>query len=183
MPITLPVDVNGALTLSVNGLGGPDTITAFNGVAVNDLLLFELGGQSYRRKVTAHASDDSITVDQAITIPTTGAAFAYKKFWQLADPQDGWIAVGPSSLASFTWTVDANASTGGVVAAVDCTPPSTPYVVATSTVATGTTGNGFFAIDLTKIQFELCRLRFKFGTGDDADAAPEQISAGLGLRR
>ena len=41
---TVPVDVNGALTLSVNGLGGPDTITAANGLAALGIPIILDGG-------------------------------------------------------------------------------------------------------------------------------------------
>ena len=41
---TVPVDVNGALTLSVNGLGGPDTITAANGLATLGIPIILDGG-------------------------------------------------------------------------------------------------------------------------------------------
>ena len=41
---TAPVDVNGALSLSVNGLGGPDTITAANGLAALGIPLTLDGG-------------------------------------------------------------------------------------------------------------------------------------------
>ena len=41
---TVPVDVNGALTLSVNGLGGPDMITAANGLAALGIPIILDGG-------------------------------------------------------------------------------------------------------------------------------------------
>jgi Ca2+-binding RTX toxin-like protein len=41
---TVPIDVNGVLTLSVNGLGGPDTITAFNGLAALGIAIILDGG-------------------------------------------------------------------------------------------------------------------------------------------
>ena len=41
---TVPVDVNGALSLSVNGLGGPDTITAANGLLALGIPLILDGG-------------------------------------------------------------------------------------------------------------------------------------------
>jgi Ca2+-binding RTX toxin-like protein len=41
---TVPVDVNGALTLSVNGLGGADTITAANGLATLGIPIILDGG-------------------------------------------------------------------------------------------------------------------------------------------
>ena len=40
----IPVDVNGALTLSVNGLGGPDTITAVNGLGALGIPIILDGG-------------------------------------------------------------------------------------------------------------------------------------------
>ena len=40
---TAPIDVNGALTLSVNGLGGPDVITAGNGLAALGIPLILMG--------------------------------------------------------------------------------------------------------------------------------------------
>ena len=46
-----PIDVTGALTLSVNGLGGPDTITAANGLATLGVALILDGGDG----------DDTIT--------------------------------------------------------------------------------------------------------------------------
>jgi len=48
---TLPVDVSGALTLSVNGNGGPDSITAGNGLAALGIPLILEGGDG----------DDTIT--------------------------------------------------------------------------------------------------------------------------
>ena len=52
---SMPVDVNGALTLSVNGLGGPDTITAFNGLAALGIPIILDGGEG----------DDTITGSDA----------------------------------------------------------------------------------------------------------------------
>lgn len=75
----------------------------FSGLAVGDLLIFNNTSQAAttfgvlveeERLITAKASNDSVTIDgAALTTPTTGVTFRYKKFFTGTAATDGWIDV------------------------------------------------------------------------------------------
>lgn len=185
------ITTTNALSTTVTGTG------AFTDVAVGDLLLIpEVNSQgntvTYERVVTARASADSITVNSAILIPTAGVSFYYKKFYFSTNPADHmYVDVSGWSSAAFIWSVDANADTGGVVTSLQCSTGDNPEFptgrwveVDTTTVATGSTQTDTTnAIDLSLAPFKYCRFGLKFGTGDDADAANEDINAEVVLRK
>jgi hypothetical protein len=169
------------------------TNAAFTDVTVGDLLFIALEGVTYERKVTARASADSITINQGITIPAVGVSFSYKHFYDSTNPADlvGIISTDGWKAANFIWSVDANADTGGVITSLLCSPgvgpewPSGRWVeVDTTTVVSGGTQvDTVESVDLSLASFQFCRFGFKFGTGDDADAAPEDINLEVVLSR
>lgn len=187
--VNLPITTTAALSTTVTSVSSNG---AFNSVSVGDLLLIPLGGQVYERKVTAKASANSITVNKAITIPTAGVTFNLKRFFFSTNPNDLMlIPIGTYSTLLVNWSVDANANTGGVVTLLECTDsrspdfPSTPWVqINTTTVATGGTQAATTeSIDLTLLPYTYCRMGFRFGTGDTADVADEDINASIVLTR
>jgi hypothetical protein len=166
--------------------------TGFSGVSIGDLLLFEVAGVSYERKVTAKATDSSLTVNAAVT--ASGVPWEYRKYYFSTNPADdlsvdvrGWKTV------NFTWTVDSSTNTGGIVTLLQCTQfgPEWPLgqweqlnttTVASTVVQAATTES----IDLSLVPFTHCRMGFRLGTGDDGDgsaAATEDINLYLSLAR
>jgi len=181
-PVPLVITTAGAPSTTVTSVASNG---AFTHVSVGDLLLFNLKGVSYERKVTARASANSITVNAAINIPAVGNTFSYKKPWFSTNPLDiVAIPVKGWSTLLWTWGVAANANTGGVISLIQCTPTKEPnwssaswVQVSTTTVASaGTLSNTTESIDLTLLPYAYCRFGLRFGTGDDTDVADENIS-------
>lgn len=182
--VPLKITTSGASSTTVTGVNGSDD--AFARVAAGDLLILEVGGRRFERKITAKASADSITVNAAINIPAAGVNYRFKKAYFSTNPADQMVVPvhGFKSLM-FTWSVDANANTGGIVTLLQCTEDGPEYPAArwttltqtTSTVASGATqGDTYEAIDLVALPYAYCRFGFSFGTGDDADAAAEDLN-------
>lgn len=196
--VALPITTSGALSTTVTSVGSNG---AFTNVQAGDLLLFEVSGSSYERKVTARASADSITINSpGVVIPAAGVTFAYKRFYFSSNPAD-LVAVPVTGFesASFVWGVLANADTGGVVAKLECAPKGPGFPISTwtemilpvatiasgaTTVATGGSGGVSLLgehVDTRTTGYDYCRMGFRFGTGDDADASPEQITVTVSL--
>lgn len=185
----LPVTTAGVLTTTVTGVSSNN---AFTNVVAGDLVTFVTPqGENYQRRITARASANSVTVNSAVRLPATGTQLLYQHLYYSSNPYDqvGWINVGNWNTVDFTWSVDANANTGGVVTSLQCMSgpspdaPSGRWVeVNTTTVASAATqADTMEAIDLEKAAFSVCRFGLKFGTGDDADAAAEDINAEVTL--
>ena len=180
--VVLPITTAGVLSTTVTSVA---TNAAFTDVVAGDLLIIPMGGIAYERKVTARASADSITVNQAIMLPAAGVPFYYKHFYHSTNPQDLLIIPTEGALSAlFTWSVDANADTGGVIELLECTAHAGPdypggawAVVETNTIATGSTQvPAAVAVDLVAKAYKKCRFTFRFGTGDDGDGAAEDIN-------
>ena len=184
----LPITTSGASSTTVTSVGSAKSFTY---VSAGDLLLINHNGRVYERKVTARASADSITINAAINLPAAGVPFSYKKAFFTTDPTDEvWIPVESYKTALFTWRVDANANTGGVVTLLECAkkgpnwPGSGWTQISTTTVASGgTQANTAESINLELLPFQACRFGMKFGTGDDGDGADENISLGVTLEK
>lgn len=182
---------NGAATTDVIAVSAATT-APFENVTAGDMLFFNLSGEVFMRRVATKTDADTITVNQGITIPAAGVNFYYQKRWFLADPEDGWIPVAGYDVVTFGIQVDANVNTGGVVTSIECAvfgaeDPATPdYIIEedTATVASTATGSDTTTIDLRlKPHYTHCRAGVKFGTGDDADAANEDIDIVVGFRK
>lgn len=195
-PVAKLITTSAACSNTVTGVTGADD--AFELVSANDLILFNIrdaygATQSYERKITAKASADSITIGgSCVVIPAAGVNYSYKKLWFSTNPDDRmWIGVNGYKAAAVTWSVDANANTGGVVTSLECTSytgaeaPEARWVeVDTTTVASAATQEDTMeAIDLTLAPFQYCRFGLSFGTGDDADVAAEDINAEVVLSK
>jgi hypothetical protein len=183
----LPITTSGADSTTITAVS---TNAAFTNVTAGDLLLINFRGSVYERKVTAKASANSITVNQAINLPAAGVPFRYKKLWFSTNPDDEMaIPVAGYDTAIFNWSVDANANTGGVVTLLQCIDQkgpdwgTAPWVqLATTTVASAGTQNPTTeSIDLSLLPYQYCRFGLKFGTGDDADAADEDVNLSVVL--
>jgi hypothetical protein len=187
--VPLKVTTSGALSTTVAGVNGSDDALAR--VSVGDLLILNIGGVRYERRVHAKASADSITVNAAVNIPAAGVTYRFRKLYYSSNPADLMaVPVHAYKRAMFVWSVDANANTGGIVTLLQCTEDGPEYPSArwttltqtTSTVASGATqADTYETIDLVQLPFAYCRFGFKFGTGDDADAAAEDINLSVTL--
>lgn len=196
------VDVFGVYTMNrlvKNGAATTDitTVTAsagpFTNVRAGDLIAFNVSGEILWRRVTTRTDANNIIVNTGVTLPTTGVTFAYKHFLFTTDPQDGWIPVTGFDTFTVAVQVDANASTGGVISSIQCgsrtvdsaaITPDFVVEVDTATVATGATGTDTTTVDLRNTpHYTHCRAGIRFGTGDDADAAAEDIDIMVGMRR
>lgn len=189
----VPISVkNGAAGINLT------TVTAgaqpFRTVAAEDLLYLTVSGETFVRKVVTRTDANNVILNAAVTIPTTGIdQFQFKRFFYSSDPQDGWFPVANYDSVVTVVQVDANANTGGVVSSIQCAtfaidgPNVVPDVVIeedTATVASAATGTDTTSLDLRlKPQYTHCRAGVKIGTGDDADAAAEDIDIVVGFRR
>jgi L-ascorbate metabolism protein UlaG (beta-lactamase superfamily) len=86
------------------------------------------------------------------------------------------------------WSVDANANTGGVVTEFQCTydmftnPGALWTELDTTTVASAATqASTTESVNLVLLPYNRCRFGWRFGTGDDADAAAEDLNAAIVL--
>lgn len=183
---------NGAATTDVAGVSA-STTACFENVAVGDLIRVNVGGQIQERVVATRTNADAITVDNALVLPSAGVNFSFKKRYVLADPIDAWIPVRGHDVVTFAVQVDVNANTGGVVSSIECGTETTEglvtqidfvFEVDTATVASGSAGTDTTAVDLrTNPHYTHCRASVKFATGDDADAAAENIDIVVGFRQ
>jgi hypothetical protein len=193
------ITTNGDSTTTITSASGSPG--AFTPVVAGDLLIIQPPGSSsiYRLKVTAKASNDSITVHDRINIPSSAWSYRYQHFYASPNPADVMaIPVHGYTSATFTWWVAANADTAGVITKLECTSDAPTYPSARwvtqplpiTTIASGATtvdASGAFSaisesIDLEKTGYTYCRQGFRFGTGDDADAgAVESIGYAVAL--
>jgi hypothetical protein len=187
--VSRPVTTSAVSSATLTGVNGGDD--ALDAVAVGDLIILQTAGTSYERKVTAKASADSITLSSAVTIPAAGVAYRYKKAYFSTNPAH-LLAVPVSGYrsAKFTWSVDANANTGGVITLFECTSERVEFPTAhwealnTTTVASGAAQVDVSeAVSLEALPYTFCRFGFRIGTGDDADAAAEDIGLTVDLLR
>ena len=188
--VARPVTTAGVSYTIVVGVNAADD--PFAGLAVGDLLIFQIGGQSYERKITTYTSADQVTINQEINIPAAGIPFRWKKMFFSTNPQNiMYIPVSGYRTALLDWSVDAVADTGGIVTLFQCTQervefPTARWVqLSTTTVATGgTQGNTSESVNLELLPYTYCRFGIRHGTGDDADGgANEDINATVTLIR
>lgn len=182
---------NGAATTDITAVSATTT-ACFQNVVVGDMLIFNVSGEMVARTVATRADADTITVNTGVTLPTAGLGFRYKKRYFSTDPQDGFIPVSGFESVTFVVQVDVNANTGGVISSIECATfnvdgfgvPDIIFEEDTATVASAATGIDITTIDLRlKPQYTHCRASVRFGTGDDADAAPEDIDIVVGFRK
>lgn len=181
----------GATSVDVKALSA-STTEPFQNVSVGDILVFNVAGEVYQRRVVTRTDADNVVINGELALPTAGINFSYRKFFFLADPIDGWIPVSAFNTVSFLVQVDANADTGGVTSLIECGNRGTEgthaavddvYSVDTSNVATSSTGTDLTVIDLWLApNYNVCRVGLKFGTGDDTDSADENIDIVFGAR-
>lgn len=186
--VPLNITTSGASTTAVTSVSAN---AAFTSVAAGDLILVKIGSIEYPRKVVTRADANNIVVNQALNIPAAGVPFRYKKFYYSTDPYDDlWIPVQSVDGATFSVNVAANADTGGVVQTLYCTvkgpgwPTTNNSTLYTDTTASGSTGKYVYNLNFQASHFTHCRMGFRFGTNDDADAgAVEDITESVVLWR
>jgi hypothetical protein len=164
----------------------------FTGLGVDDLIRITLeDGSKITTKVTTYTSSSSIVVADTIPFPTAGIkGFEYAKFLVSSDPQDGWFSVDGWDSAFLVVDVDAMVeSTTGIESIVQCVPYATTGSFDDSAVQVDldsftAAGNAVTSIDLRLASaYSYCRVGMDFDSGDDADAADEDINISLGLRK
>jgi hypothetical protein len=162
-----------------------------------DLVYLSIAGQTFERRLTTVTDDDNAVIDSAIPTAAAPAVTAqiqmrYKKFFKLVEAADAWVPVQRGREAAFfIFDVDANANTGGVTSSIECAVFSAfasgdydPNVqVDTDNIASAATGQATTAIDLSLAPYTHCRAGLKFGTGDDADGANEDLNLFLMITR
>jgi len=190
LDIPKKVTTSGASSTTLTGVVGAED--AFELVSVGDLLILPVGGTPYERKVTAKASNDSITLNAAVNIAAAGQTFKLRKAYYSTNPaQEMFIPVHGYDTLLLDWSVDANVNTGGVVTLFQCIDsrqpdfPTGPWVeLDTTTVASaGTQVPTSESVDLTLLPYTFCRFGVRFGTGDDGDGAAEDINASITLMK
>lgn len=66
----------------------------FAPLAVGDIMIFRIGGTTYKRRIITYTSDSAVVVDAAINLGTAGVPFTYWKQSCGTAATDGWIEVG-----------------------------------------------------------------------------------------
>lgn len=185
----------GGANITTSGLSST-TITgtgAFTNVIVGDVIHFtgtgstvftQLGVNSYR-VVSARASADSITVFNAVTIPSTGVRFEYlRRVCGTADTS-GLIPV--DGLHSHTWEIGIQQinTTSGIDYELECRVrgPGATWVIVSGPTTKTAVGN--YAVVVSEAWNE-CRMGLKMTStddGSDVGAAMEQITINMTGRR
>lgn len=164
----------------------------FTGLNAGSLIAVNMpDGTRVETRVVTYTSSTSIVVADTIPFPTAGVkGFEFARKLVSSDPQDGWFAVGGFDAGFFIYDVDALASSTGATSLIQCVPrghtgdfDDFAISVDTDNVLTGATGNAVTAIDLRLAPYGYCRAGVTFDTGDDADAANEDINLSVSLRR
>ena len=186
------ITINGTAVASFAAVDGG----AFQGLSAGDLVYIATDGQVFERRLVNVASDDAATLD--VALPTNSAPaitaevrFKWKKRFLFREAKDAWVPVRNRDAAYFIYDVDANANTGGITSSIECAVFSAfaagdfePNVqVDTDNVASAATGTNTTSIDLSLAPFTHCRAGIKIVTGDDADAAAEDVNLFLMIRR
>lgn len=166
-----------AASVTVAGVGAG---VPFTNVAVNDQILFSIGGNVYTKTVVTRASASSITVDSVVaeSTPATGTPFQYRRLRCSTDGSLGDFSV--SGLLKFTidFNINQQNTTSGIDVRLQCrvgastagwkqqfpvlTPPA---VTASYTTYTATGGLAYVVPDA----WDRCRLGIKLNTTDDGD--------------
>jgi len=164
----------------------------FTGLNAGGLIAVNMpDGTRVETRVVTYTSSTSIVVADTIPFPTAGVkGFEYARKLVSSDPQDGWFSVDGWDSAFFIYDVDALASSTGATSLIQCVPRGhtgdfDDFAVAVDTdqVLTGATGTNVTAVDLRLAPYQYCRFGVTFDTGDDADAAAEDINLSVSLRR
>ena len=162
-----------ATTVGVTAADDP-----FQNLAVGDWIGVNLpfdpdvaeGGLAWRH-ITAIASVDSLTVNDAWTLTqTTGQTFFYRERNCGAGDHDGWIGMAGTESITFDIDMVQLVATGGISYQVECknnVPGMPPIIVSGPTnVATGTPTQATVAVTTARAA---CRLGLRIITGDDGN--------------
>lgn len=193
-------------TRQITTSGSSTTVTSlgstgsFDFVAVGDLLQIVVNGVEYWRKVTARASANSITVNDAITIAAAGATgvpFRYRTP-AVGTGDVGWVQVLGAPV-KFWWNIEQISVTGGIDVKIECRDPGAGnpvtkvYPDASDASSSNECRKGNFtaanacAVEIGggpsyAVGWHECRLGMKIGSADDGTDTGgdlEIISAGV----
>jgi hypothetical protein len=168
------------------------TNAGFTGLAVNDIIRFNLLGNHYSAKITTYTSTTEIIISKTLLFPTEGTkGFEYQKFYVSADPQDGWFRVDGWDAAMVLYDVDTLTASTGLDSIVQCVTgdvdDDAAVTVDTDTVLTAATGNAVTSIDLRLAPaYSRCRVGVNFDSTDSIGgdtAGTDDVNIYLGLRR
>jgi hypothetical protein len=181
-PVSRLITTSAALSTTVTGVVAADD--PFDLVSVGDLLVFSVSGTLYERRVTAKASADSITVNQAVNIPAAGVTFSYRKLYFSTNPADRMAyPVGGYQSIAFDWAVDYTSSTtAGLILRIECAPYTPEYNAArwTKISEIRLAGSAPTQADSRQIVstegYGYCRFGAYYATGDDIDGSAEDIN-------
>jgi hypothetical protein len=157
---------------SVATNGAFTSLLAGDEIEVSLPALASLGTGRARRLLTARASADSVTVDTAIQIESTGAPFVWWKFYKDATAEDGWFSVGDAKEFTLFLGISQADVTGGIDYKAECRES---YLDRKGPVAllAGPTNVTTFPLAATRIlnvyneRYAECRVGIKIGTSDD----------------
>lgn len=152
----------------------------FAGMAKGDLIVFQLPagdtqGGSALRQVASVASANSITVDNAITLPAAGVNFKWWTFAAGSGAEDGWFSTKGDISENILIDIVQISVTGGIDYTVQCRQAlaggsySSPFdVVATTNKTTVAVSQAAWSLSGTaQGPWDQCRVGLKIGTGDD----------------
>lgn len=165
------VTTSGAVSSTLTSVLGDQP---FATIEQGDLLVITLDGTQYERQIVSKTSDDAVTVDAPILIPTMGIGFRWKQRFVTSDPADGlWVAMGAYASAAFLIDQDAEQSDGDVQTVVQCRAGMAD--IETHTAALDGDASVAHTLDLHQTRYEACRVGLRFGTADDADAVADVV--------
>lgn len=176
-----------ASLLPVTTSGSSTTITsvssnaAFAPVDVGSILYFTIPQDSASlavsagpttRVVTAKASSNSITVNSAIELPSTGVNFSYTTQECGTAATNGWFGLTSYDAATVQLQIDQISVTGGITYSLECgllLGPDTGSIYTSDVVATANlTATGTTTIAVGE-PYNVCRLGLAIGTNDNLD--------------
>lgn len=176
---------NGAATTDVTAVTASSA--PFDDVSAGDLILFNVEGQIYERKVATRADSDTITINSGVTLPTAGKTFKYKNAYAGPDTEDGWFPVADLAGGSLFVTVLTEQITtdSGFVPTIQCRiqgPGSAAITEVTGADVTAASGVALTAVDFRTKVYDQCRVGLDMKTYDDAsDTVIEKITVQVGF--
>jgi hypothetical protein len=159
------------------------TANALLPVDINDLIqVQDTAGNQRLLQVVTNADNDTITVDQAVRLGTTGVSYKFWKLVNLNGARSGWFGVDGAT--QFSVFIDVVNYTANITYKLECIPRDTfPGGVVFAAFGPTAVANGSEA-DIVMLEagdWRACRLGFQFDSADGGTT--DDISAFLTVRR
>lgn len=159
--------------LKVTTSGSSTTISSYTAsssalanVNIGDILGFNLSGDMLERAVVTNADDNTVTVSRAITLPTAGTTFFWKRLYYGPEDEDGWFSVDNTRVLSVTFAIAQLNGTGGINRVLQCQQRGAGWVI-NELMNSNTATVGVTTYDYTMYAFDRCRVGLQWGTNDD----------------